>query len=239
MKRFLLLTGLSALSVWTFGQNQKLIADKNAASRNVRGFHAIDVSSGIDLYLSQGNEAVAVSASDVEYRDKIRTEVDNGVLKIYLEHSWQNWNWGNHKLKAYVSFATIDALVASGGSDVYGEGVFKLTKLDINLSGGSDLKDVKLEVTDLRVKQSGGSDSYLSGTASNLKVEASGGSDLHGYDLITDNCSISASGGSDTHITVNKELNVSTSGGSDVYYKGGAVIRELRSSGSSSVSKKG
>jgi hypothetical protein len=239
MKKFLLLAGLSALGVWAFGQNTKVIADKNAAARSVSGFHAIRVSGGIDLYLSQGAEAVAVSASDVEYRDKIKTEVENGVLKIYLDRSWQNWNWGGHKLKAYVSFATIDALEASGGSDVYADGVFKLTKLDINLSGGSDLKDAKLTVTDLRLEQSGGSDSYVSGTAANVRVETSGGSDLHGYDLVTDNCTISASGGSDTHITVNKELNVSASGGSDVYYKGTAVIRELKSSGSSSVSKKG
>ena len=44
---------------------------------------------------------------------------------------------------------------------------------------------------------------------------------------------------SDAEITVNKELTVDASGGSDVYYKGSGVIRNVRSSGSSSVKKRG
>jgi hypothetical protein len=40
----------------------------------VPSFTGIDIGGGIDLYLSQGEEAVAVSASEAKYRDKIRTE---------------------------------------------------------------------------------------------------------------------------------------------------------------------
>ena len=47
----------------------------------------------------------------------------------------------------------------------------------------------------------------------------------------------SASGASDIKITVNKELSAHASGASDVRYKGNGVIRDLKSSGSSSVSK--
>src|SRR5262245_26423656 len=98
---------------------QKTVNDANAEKRNVSGFHAIEVSGGIDLYLSQGEEAVAVSAAKIEYRDKIITEVVNGVLKIRFD--WKSnfkIDWGNHKLKAYVSVKNLDALHASGGSDI-------------------------------------------------------------------------------------------------------------------------
>jgi hypothetical protein len=91
----------------------------------------------------------------------------------------------------------------------------------------------------LSIHQSGGSDVDLSGNTTTLHVEASGGSDFHGYGLLTDFCSIKASGGSDANITVNKELNADASGGSDIYYKGSGVVKEVRSSGSGSVSKKG
>jgi Putative auto-transporter adhesin, head GIN domain len=70
-------------------------------------------------------------------------------------------------------------------------------------------------------------------------VEASGASDFKGYDLAIDNCKVSASGASDINITVNKELNVSASGASDVFYKGTCVIKEMRSSGASSIGKRG
>ena len=96
-----------------------------------------------------------------------------------------------------------------------------------------------MNIRDLSLHQSGGSDVYISGTVASLKVEASGGSDLKGYDLATDFCNVSASGGSDARITVNKELSANASGGSDIYYKGTGVVKEVSSSGSSSVTKKG
>jgi len=44
-------------------QDNKVINDKNAQKREVRNFHGIEISGGIDLYLNQGGEeAVAVSA---------------------------------------------------------------------------------------------------------------------------------------------------------------------------------
>jgi hypothetical protein len=69
-------------------------------------------------------------------------------------------------------------------------------------------------------------------------VSSSGASDLKGFELVTDTCNAHASGASDIRITVNKELNVHASGASGIYYKGPAVIREMHSSGASSVSKK-
>ena len=212
---------------------QKTIRDANAEKRSVSGFHAIEVSGGIDLYLSQGDEAVAVSASKDEYRDKIVTEVKNGVLKIWFD--WKSnirIDWGNHKLKAYVSCKNLDGLEASGGSDVEVDGLLKTTKLDLEISGGSDFKG-KLESDELKVNASGGSDVSISGKAARLTIEASGGSDFGGYDFAADICNIEASGGSDVHVTVNKELSASASGGSDVYYKGTGLIRDVKTSGSS------
>ena len=239
MKKLILSVILLSIAVFSFAQGGKVIEDKNAETRNVKGFHAIHVSHGIDLYLTQGNEeAVAVSASDVEYRDRIKTEVDNGVLKIYFENKGIHWGMGNKKLKAYVSIKAIDGLNASGGSDVYLQGTIKSDKLNIDLSGGSDMKG-NVEAHDMSINQSGGSDVNISGTVTNLNVDASGGSDLHGYDLITEYCKISASGGSDSRITVNKELSANASGGSDIYYKGTGVVHSVSSSGSSSITKKG
>jgi len=224
----LVITGLI-----TAASAQKTINDANAQKRNVSGFHAIEVSGGIDLYLSQGMEAVAVSAAKDEYRDKIITEVKDGVLKIYVE--WKNnvrLDWGNHKMKAYVSFKNIDRLEGSGGSDISVDGSIKVTKLEMEISGGSDF-DGKVETDDLKVQASGGSDVDISGKASRLTIGASGGSDFKGFDLASDICNVEASGGSDVHVTVNKELSANASGGSDVHYKGTGLIRDLKTSGSS------
>lgn len=219
---------------------QKTIRDANAQTRNgLKNFHAVQVSSGIDLYLTQtSEEAVAVSAASEEYRDKIITEVVDGVLKIYYEKN-NNWGWGinsgNKKLKAYVSVKTLDKLSASGGSDVAFENAIKSNKLSISISGGSDLKG-EVACEELSVTASGGSDADISGKASKASISASGGSDVDGYRLITEVCRVTSSGGSDVNITVNKEINAQASGGSDIHYKGNATARTSKS-GSSDIRK--
>lgn len=238
MKNILLLTACMVAGLFSFAQGGKTIHDQNAQTRSVKGFHAIRISGGIDLYLNQGgDEAVAISAATTETRDRIRTEVENGVLNIYLESHGFHWGGENRKMKAYVSVRTLTGVTASGGSDVYIEDGIKSDKLDLTLSGGSDLRG-KIDAGDLRIVQSGGSDSFINGSATQLSVNASGGSDFHGYELAVDNCRIDASGGSDAQVNVNKELNVSASGGSDVYYKGRGTVRESHSSGSSSIHRK-
>jgi hypothetical protein len=214
---------------------QKTVHDANATTRNVRNFHAIEIADGVDLYLTQSNEeAVAVSASTDEYRNRIRTEVVNGVLKIDFdqEGTWKlNW-FGNRKLKAYVSIKTLDKLFASGGSDVFIDKELSATRLTITLSGGSDFRG-KVLAGELKISASGGSDAYISGKAEQLSIQASGGSDVHGFELVSDTCSIESSGGSDVRITANKELRASASGGSDVYYKGSASSNTSKSGGGS------
>lgn len=219
---------------------QKTIRDANAQSRNgLKNFNAVQVSNGIDLYLTQSSEeAVAVSAVSDEYRDKIITEVVDGVLKIYYEKK-DGWNWGsntgNKKLKAYVSVKNLDKLGASGGSDVSLETVIRSNKLSISISGGSDLKG-EIQCDELSLSASGGSDAIIKGKATQVKISASGGSDVDGYGLITDVCRVVSSGGSDVSITANKQMDATASGGSDIHYKGNATATTSKS-GSSDIRK--
>lgn len=236
MKSIILSVIILAVSC-TAGFSQKLINDPNAEKRVITDFHGIEVGGGIDLYLSQGEEAVAVSASDSRFRDRIRTEVKNGILKIWYDYkSGFRVETGNKKMRAYVSFKNLDKLGGSGGSDIFVEGAISVNDLVLDISGGSDFKG-KVTVGEIKVVASGGSDVNISGTAKNLTVDASGGSDFKGYDLAVDLCNLEASGGSDVYITVNKEMTANASGGSDIFYKGDGLIREVKSSGSSDIKK--
>ena len=214
------------------GFAQKTYNDANAEKRTVSSFHAIEISNGIDLYLSQGNEAVAVSATETKYRDRIKTEVSDGILKIWYENNSNiNFDLGNRKLKAYVSYKSLDQLKASGGADVKVDGIIQADKFILHVSGGSDFEG-KINATDFTVEQGGGADVSVSGKTNTLKITAGGGSDFKGFELISETCTASASGGSDIYVTVNKELSASASGGSDVHYKGNAVVKENKSGGS-------
>ena len=234
MKRYsllflLILSGLAGFA-------QKTIYDANAEKRTVTPFKAIHVSGGIDLYVSYGEEAVAVSARDAETRDLIRTEVKDGVLKI-----WYEWKEGknvriNRQLKAYVSYKTLEALSGSGGSDITVDGTINSSRLQINISGGADFTG-KVDSDELNVGASGGSDVDISGRASRFTANVSGGSDVNGYELFTETATLEASGGSDITLTVNKSLTANASGGSDITYKGSATTVQANKSGGSDVRK--
>lgn len=238
MKRIILFF-VGMVSLVNVMAQKTIINDPNAELRSVKKFHGIQVSNAIDLYLSQGDqETVAVSAKDIQTRDRIRAEVEDGILKIWFENKGWSWTSGNKKMKAYISFTTLDKLRASGASNVYVDGVISGNSLDLTLSGASDFKGA-VKVTDLHINQSGASDAQITGTVTNLTtIQSSGASDVKAYELATENCSVHASGASDIRITVNKELNAHASGASSIYYKGEGVIRDLHSSGASSVSKK-
>jgi hypothetical protein len=214
---------------------QKTIHDPNVVVREVSGsFHSIEVGMGIDLFLSKGEQAVAVSAREISVRDHIKTEVRDGILKI--SYDWKEGLTRNNKsLKAYVSFKTLDAIRATGGSDVTVDGTIQSDMLSLHISGGSDFSG-KISVRKLVLHQSSGSDVDISGVAADAIISASSGSDFDGYDLITETSTINASGGSDINITVMKEITAEASSASDISWKGSAIVKKTKASSAGSVS---
>lgn len=225
---------LVLVTVMTQAQEKVVINDPNAQVRNVGSFSEISVSSSIDLYLSNDDkETVVVSAREPYLRDRIITRINGNRLEIFFEYKGK-MNWTDMRLKAYVSFKTLNKIRASGSSDVYVNGLIRSENLEIGLSGSSDFSGA-LDVKNLKLDQSGSSDSKISGRAATVDIDLSGASDVKAFDLAVQQCKIDLSGSSDVSITCNGEMTVSASGASDVKYKGSGVIREIRTSGSSSV----
>lgn len=239
MSRIFSVFFISLISFSAFSQKQ--VEDANAEVRKVSGFHGIKVSTGITVYLTQGStEGVAVSANDVEYRNRIRTEVVNGVLKIYFDNDdWKVWkNFSNKKLRAYVSVVNLDQLDVSSGGTIDVDGRIKTAQLSIDASSGGTVKGT-FDASSLSVDQSSGSVVSVSGSVTgSCKIEGSSGSVFRGYDLATDNCDAHTSSGAGIQITVNKELSVNASSGGYIHYKGNGLIRDVKTSSGGSVSRK-
>jgi hypothetical protein len=223
----------SIFSFQTFSQT--IINDKNAEVRNVGSFSGIKVSGGIDVYLSQSDSyALAVSASDEKFRDEIKTEVKNGILNISFDPGPIRFN-SNKKLRAYVSFKTLESLEASGACDFIINAIYKQNSGRIKLSGACNIKG-KVDFENLQLDISGASTVKINGNVENLNIDASGASDVKNYDLIVNNCVAEISGASDVKITVNKSITAKASGASSFFYKGNPEKKDVNSSGASSIS---
>ena len=238
MKNLFLSAMLLLSGLFSSAQSQ-LVVDPDAEMRTLTGsFHSINVSGGIDLYLSQSStEAIAVSASEEKYKAGIRTVVENNILKIYFDGE-RGISLKNKKIKAYVSFKDLQLIDVSGASDVIIAGKIVANDLTVKMSGASDLHGA-VEVGSLKLELIGASDVSLRGKAGRVTINTAGASDVKAAGLITDYCDAVAAGASDIEITVNKELSARASGSSEISYKGDAVLKEIHKTGSSSVSRKG
>ena len=224
----LLLSLITFVSLHSFAQDV-LVSDANAEKRTLSGsFTTIKISDGIDLMLTQGNEeSIAVSASDQKYMERFKTEVVDGTLKIYYDNKGMIWNSNEkRKLKAYVSFKTLQQLDASSGANVNAKSILKLTDLKMVFTSGAQFTG-QVDIGEMEVSQNSGAEINISGKADRLKVDINSGAIFKGFDLAVDYCDAKASSGAGVRISVNKELNAKANSGGGVRYKGEAVIKDI------------
>ncbi|MEO6733371.1 MAG: head GIN domain-containing protein [Ferruginibacter sp.] len=239
MKRLLFSLFIVA-GLTSFAQNESVIKDANAQKRTLKeSFSSISVTDGVDLYLTRGNEeSIAVSAADPKYMERYKTEVDNGVLKIYYDNKGINWT-GNEKrnLKAYVSYKMLQKLNASGGAQVTMKSVLDADKMECTFTSGSRFTG-EVNIKELDIAQNSGALMEMNGKASNLKIDISSGAQFKGYELAADYCEAKATSAGVVRINVNKELSVRANSGGGVHYKGSGVIKDMNVN-SGGIVKKG
>jgi hypothetical protein len=225
-KLFFLLLLLSVHSA--FAQPTKVYSDPNAKTRTISAaFTKIQVSSGVELYLTQGNEtALAVSVSAQKYEEKLKTTVENGELKIYYDNKGITWvNDKNRKLKVYLSFKEIEKITASGGAHVEMINELNANDLKLSFSSGASFAG-KIRAKSLEAAINSGAEMEAAGQTGHLTVSASSGATFKGFDLVTEICSASASSGGTVRVQVQEELKASANSGGSIRYKGNAVLQK-------------
>ena len=237
-----------------------VIYDDNVQVRKLPNFTSIRVSNAIELFISQSNKTeVAVSAKSDEYRNRIVTEVVGGTLIIKMADNYNKWwKWGNedYRIKVYVSVNELYSLTGSGATNIKIVNGLSAEKLKINLSGASDFKgDIKagtlmtdlsgasnfkatLQANAFSVKGSGACDIEVAGSGDDLIVDVSGASSVKMYDYLVKGASLDASGASSIKVNVSGMLKVNATGASSIDYKGAASIKDMKSSGASSVRRR-
>lgn len=204
------------------------IEDPNAETRTVKPFRSIKVTDGIDLYLTQStDDKVVVSASRDEYKSRLKTEVEDGQLKIYYDReSFSDWTSTGKKLKVYISFKTLDKLTAHAGSSVKIEGVIKEDVLSLYLQSGADFKG-NVEAGKLIVESESGAKVSVSGSVGTFNVNANTGARVEAYSLSAGKADIRSTTGAKIEVTVNEEMKLYSSTGGSIYYKGKGKISEV------------
>ncbi len=203
-------------------------------TRNIsEDFNGIRGSSGLDVFLEEGNEAKIVVEADENLHEFIETEVVNGMLKIKTS---KNINRAKAK-KVYVTYVgNLEVVSASSGADVIANDVIRAEQLEISSSSGADL-ELEIDAREVTAKTSSGADLKVSGRAKYLTADASSGSDLNAKNLEVNKCRADVSSGADIVVNVASSLDAKASSGGDIRYYGDPVTVNKKDGKSSGIRK--
>lgn len=203
------------------------------SERKLGSFSGIKVSSGVDVYLKQGdNESVTVEA-DENLHEYIITEVKGGVLHVYTEAILRDAD----KERVYVVMKGINSVETSSAGDVVGESPVRTDELKLSASSAGDITlEVYAREIDLNISSSG--DMTLTGETDELDADLSSAGDLNAYDLKAKEAEISVSSAGDADINVSEKITARASSAGDINYKGDPKYVDVHTSSAGGIHKR-
>jgi len=119
---------------------------------------------------------------------------------------------------------TIERLEVSGSGDMFGQDVFDVENIHLEVDGSGSIDIAIDDATDVDARIDGSGKIKLEGVTNYLGSKISGSGDLEAYDLEANIGNIKITGSGDAEVTVYDELDVKIAGSGDVYYKGNPII---------------
>jgi hypothetical protein len=196
-------------------------------TRDIDGFTGVIVSSGIDVYLSQGESFEVRVEADENLLEVIETELRGDMLDVGTD------NVSIRKAKSkkvYITLPELQEIKVSSAGDCEGLTLFHCTDLRLGISSAGDLTlEVEAERIDLDISSSG--DARIAGSTGVFDVSLSSAGELSAFDLVAGKVDVDVSSAGDARVHATDEISMSASSAGNIYYKGDAkVIRSSESS---------
>jgi hypothetical protein len=196
-------------------------------------FTKIKVSTGLDLYISQGSKNQITVEADENLQDIIRTEVKDGVLRIYSEKNI----WRAKARKVYVTVETLEALTATSGSDAYAKETLKVNDLKISATSGADIH-ISVSANTIETTATSGSNIEVSGASNNHISKATSGASIDAYQLRSKNVTVKVTSGANINVHASESIDAKATSGGDIDFKGSPKKVNKKTSSGGSVSAK-
>lgn len=227
---------LLSFTVYTQAQGWKSVSGNGhvvSKERKTDSFTGLKVSSGVDVYLKQGDNTSITVEADENLHEYILTEVRNGVLNVYTEENIRD----AERKRVYVTMKDISSVRVTSAGDVFGESPVNSKMLELSASSAGDIKlDVNCENLDIDISSSG--DITVKGKTDVLKADLSSAGDLNAFDLLAREAEVSVSSAGDANINVSEKLNARASSAGDINYRGDPKYVDGHSSSAGGIHKR-
>ena len=196
--------------------------------RNFALFNGIEVSSGIDVELKQGENQSVFVQTDENLLEYIITEIKGDVLRVYADANIISDS--SKHLILMITMKEIKSLHASSNADIIGLSPIKADMLDIKMSSASNI-DIDVAANEINIEISSKGNVILRGNADILKAVVSGKGELNAFQLKTREANVTASSGSDAEIYVTEKFGGTASSGGGIYFFGNTESLYMSSGG--------
>jgi len=234
---FLSLAILMSLSSCYFdGWNESISGNGRVVeeTRDISGFTGVQVSSGIDVYLSEGNSFEVRVEADENLHEVILTEMEGNTLVVKTDRV----NIRNSKSKkVHVTLPELSELKISSAGDCVGQTPFHCDDLRLSISSAGDLS-LEVEANEINLDISSSGDARIAGNTEILNVSLSSAGDLNAYDLIAAKVDVVVSSAGDARVFATEEISMNASSAGNIYYKGDARVIHSHSSSAGDIVKK-
>ena len=136
------------------GLTNKGNGNASEETRKIGDFEKIEVSRGMNVYISKGDKQNVVVKADENLQEAIEIKTENDVLII---KAIQNIRSAKEK-KVFVTTPHVDGIQCSSGSNVYSETSLPFKKIKLSASSGSNMN---LEVSSETIEVSCSSGSNI------------------------------------------------------------------------------
>lgn len=224
-------TAVTNAQIWeTVRGNGKVVTKE----RNTNSFTGVRVSSGIDVYLSQGNEVSVEVEADENLHEYIITEVRDGILNVRTDNVSIR---DAERKRVNVIMKDITSIRTSSAGDVVGQTPVEAENIELDASSaGSISLDVRAKEIEVDISSSG--DISLSGEADFLEASLSSAGDLNAFKLKVREAKVSVSSAGDADISVSERLTARASSAGDINYTGDPRYVDAHSSSAGGIHRR-
>ena len=181
--------------------------------REVEAFHGVDVGGIYQVEITAQKEYSVSVETDDNLVPMIKTEVDDGILRISSEGKISPKN----TIRIKIGAPDIDSLEVSGVANVTITGL-KNDALTIGSSGASKIS--------------------VAGETRELTVDISGATKVDANELKTQDATVGATGASNVSVNVSGTLKAEATGASHITYSGTPVSLQKSTSGVGSITQR-
>lgn len=236
--------------------------------RSVTDFSKLKAATSVQVfYTISETKSVKVETDEQQKLQFIKTEVENGTLKIFVDTGDGNYKGsknGNKSingmrfktLKVTVSGPSLTGFKASSSADIKIQnlntadnleieasssgsisGKFKANTVSVDVSSSADFNG-SIDAKTVAVEVSSSGEAILNGKTDDLKVKVSSSGTCNAKGLVAENVEVKASSSADASVFATKSLDAKASSSADIIYYGNPAQVIADKSSSGSVNKK-